>query len=271
MCVRTKTSYDCGHTFKKDESCNHPSCPGLERYHFKSEGDCRQCKKDGEAVSRGREGQGRYARELYKKEHRPAPIHIPSSSTSQSSQINPWAPPSKREKVSRGPFRKQADEAWEEEHKRRQEDLQARIASSRGGDVTYTELVQPRRERQGRDGRDDRAASIRDQVQRMEDEQRLQARRRKERQASYDSFDSLGESYRSHGSGHHSCGHPSHGQYGSEGRSPESGRSRQYDSGFGAAKHNPCNLYNTESYFSGLGQGLGALVKDSGWRWARWY
>jgi hypothetical protein len=266
MCVRTKTSYGCGHTYKQDQSCDRPPCLGLERYHLENEGDCRQCKKDGKAVSRGREGHGRYARELYKKEHKPPQIQIPST-TSHTSQSNPWAPPNKREKDWRSPIRKQADEAWEEEHNRREQDLLNRSPNSKLGDLTFTELVQPRRERQDQD---DRKASIRNEVQKIEDANRLQARRRRERQASYDSFDSIGESYRSHGSRQHSCGHPSHGQYGSEGRSHESVRSRMYDSGFGPAKHNPYNVYNTESYFSGLSQGLGGLVKDSSRRWARW-
>jgi hypothetical protein len=271
MCVRTKTSYDCGHTYKQDQSCHRASCPGLERYHFESEGDCRQCKKDGEAVSRGREGQGRYARELYKKDHQPPQIRIPSSSTSHNSQSNPWAPPSKREREWHSPIRKQADEAWEEEHARREQDLQNRSPRITSGDITSAELTHPRRESRGRE---DHESTIRDEVQKQEDARRLRARRRRERQASYDSFDSIGESYRSYGSGQHSCGHHSHGQCGgSEGRSHESGggRSRMYDSGFSPPKqHSPYNVYNTESYFSGLGQGLGGLVKDSGWRWARW-
>lgn len=265
MCVRTKTSYDCGHTYKQDQSCHRHSCAGLERYHFESEGDCRQCKKDGEAVSRGREGQGRYARELYKKEHKPPQIRIPLSTTSHNSQSNPWAPPSRREKDWRSPIRKQADEAWEEEHVRREEDLQNRSPSTKSGSVRPAELEYPRREKQSQD---DREASIREELRKIEDSKVIRSRRRRERQASYDSFDSIGESYRSHSSGLHSRGHHSPGQYSSGGRSHESGRSRMYDSGFSPSKHNPYNVYNTESYFSGLGHGLGDLVKDR--RWPRW-
>ncbi len=261
MCVRTKTSYDCGHTYKQDQSCHRRSCAGLERYHFENEGDCRECKKGGQLVSRGREGQGRYARELYRKNHKPSTIRMPLSTISHNTDSSPWAPSSRREKDWRSAIRKQADEAWEEEHARREEDLQSRSPSSRGGNVRSAELHYPSEQER----RDHHEEAIREELRGIEDSARLRVRRRRERQNSYDSFDSFGESYRSNSSGLHSQGHHSSGH-----RSHESGRSRMYDSGFGSSKHNPYNVYNTESYFSGLGHGLGEMVKDSSRRWAGW-
>lgn len=261
MCVRTKTSYDCGHTYKQDQSCNRHHCTGLERYHLENEGDCRSCKRGGESVARGREGQGRYARELYKKEHKPPMIQIPLSTVSHNSQSTAWALPDSREKDWRSPIRKQADEAWEEEHARREEDLQSRSPSTRVSSVRSAELDRPREQQR----REDRETAIHEELRKIEDAERVRVHRRRERQASYDSFDSFGESYRSQGSGFHSHGHHSSGQ-----RSYESGKSRTYDSGFSSSKHHPYNVYNTESYFRGLGQGLGDLVRDSSRRWARW-
>lgn len=266
MCVRTKTSYGCGHTNKQDQKCYRHSCGGLERYHFEHEGDCRQCRKGGDTVSRGREGQGRYAREvLKKKDPQPSAARVPLSVISRNGQSSPWAPSGREEKDWRSPIRRQADEAWEEEHARRQEDLQSRSPGSRGGSVRSIEPDSPHAQRR----RQDREAAIQEQLRKMEDSERIRVRRRRERQASHDSFDSFGESRHSRAS----SGLHSHGQhgYGSAYQNHQSGgRSRMYDSGFGSSKHHPYNLYNTESYFSGLGHGFGELVRDSSRRWTRW-
>lgn len=256
MCVRTKTSYGCGHNYKQDQYCHQHSCAGLERYHFEEEGDCRQCRRGGKTVSRGREGQGRYARELYKKEYQSSTIQTPLSPSLHHLESSPWAPSSRREKDWRSPLRKQADEAWEEEHSRREEDLQSRSQDSGVGTVHSAASGSP----YGRRGRNECGAAIREEIRKIEDSERIRVRRRRERQPSYDSFDSFGESFHSHHSNHHSSGHRSH----------ESGRSRTCDSGFHSSKHNPYNLYNTESYFSGLGNGLGGLVKDSTRTWVPW-
>ncbi len=274
MCVRTKTSFGCGHTYKQDQSCHHRSCDGLEKYHFENEGDCRPCKRGGDAVTRGREGQGRYARGLHKKD---AVTRVPLSTISDNSHPSPWAPPSKREKDWRSPIRKRADEAWVEEHARREEDLQSRSPSSRlGGSVRSADGDSDYDQR-----REARESAIREELRRIEDSERVRIRRRRERKASFDSFDSYGESHRSHDSGLRSHGQHSydsglrgHGQhsYDSGYRGHESSRSRMYDSGFGSSKHNhhPYNVYNTEAYFSDLGHGFGDLVRDSGRRFGRW-
>ena len=262
MCVRTKTSYGCGHTYKQDQSCHRHSCAGLERYHFENEGDCRSCKRGGDTVSRGREGQGRYARELHKND---AGTRESLSTISLNPQSSPWAPPRKRENDWRSPIRKKADKAWEEEHARREEDLQSRSRGSQNGSVTSAELDSPCRNQR----REDREFAIREELRKMEDAERIRIRRRRERQARYDSIDSLGESLRSHDSGSRSHGHRIH-QSGY--RSHESGRTPMYDSGFSSSKHgqNPYNVYNTELYFSSLGHGFGDFVKDSSRRYARW-
>jgi hypothetical protein len=261
MCVRTKTSYGCGHVYKQDEICHHPrSCAGLERYHFVKDGDCRQCKSGGEGISRGREGQGRYARELQRKDRKLPIIQIPLSTISDNPQSSPWASPMRKEKNWTSPIRKKADKAWEEEKVERENDLLSRSPSSRGGSVQYLESYsshEPQR-------RDDRGATIQEQRHLIEEAERIRNRRRREREASYDSFDSFGGSHQSYSSGLHSQDHYSSGH-----RSHHSDRSRFYDSGFGS-KQNPYNLYNTQYYFSGLGQGIGGMVKESSKRWARW-
>jgi hypothetical protein len=268
MCVRTKSSYGCGHTYKQDESCHRSSCAGLERYHFEKEGDCRQCRRGGGSVSRGREGQGRYARELSKKDQKPYVTRVPLAPISTNGQPSPWAPASRREKDWRSPIRKQADEAWEEEHARREEDLQSRSPGSRSGGSVRSDPESPQHLRE------DQEAAIREELRKFDGSERIRIRRRRDRQTSYDSIDSFGESYRSHGSsGLYSQGHSSARRSHESGGS--SGRSRMYDSGFngGSNKHahgSPYNLYNTESYFRGLGQGFGDLVRDSGRKLARW-
>lgn len=262
MCVRTKTSYGCGHSHKQDQSCHHYSCGGLERYHFQEEGDCRQCKRGGEMISRGREGQGRYGRELCK-EQKPASIQLPLSTVSNTSPTSPWAPSNRREKGWRSPIRKQADKAWEEEHDRRLKDLENRSQGSMDGSVRspeppcHCEHIK----------RGDRESKIRTQIRKMEDSERIRVHRRRERQPSYDSFDSFdsfGDSYLSQGSRHHSQRNHNleHGTH-------EPGSRLMDDPGFGTSKHKPYNVYNTEAYFSDLSHGLGDRVRESGRRWAR--
>ncbi|ETN43316.1 uncharacterized protein HMPREF1541_02475 [Cyphellophora europaea CBS 101466] len=116
MCVRTKTSYGCGCTFKHTEGCGSSRCKKIDRYHYMKEGDCRECKYGGSAVTRGREGKGRYAKEM----HRRSPVEI-------GDRGSPWAaaPTSaRREKEWQSPTRRKADSAWEEEHSSRMEELE---------------------------------------------------------------------------------------------------------------------------------------------------
>ncbi|KIW13944.1 hypothetical protein PV08_06725 [Exophiala spinifera] len=125
MCVRTKTTYGCGCEFKTTNECNDPHCSHLERWKFPREGDCKICKEGGQAVTRGREGKGRYAQQLNRRHHQegrepscdPVPEDIGGG-------VSPWAAPLKREKEWHSPSRKMADDAWLQEHAERNSDLQ---------------------------------------------------------------------------------------------------------------------------------------------------
>jgi hypothetical protein len=126
MCVRTKTSFGCGCTFKDTNECYSSRCTGLERYHYKREGDCRTCKSGGNAVTRGREGKGRYAQEISR---RSPPVDIPSSTGPRidvSGGASPWAASARRGDEWHSPTRQKADDAWQQEHERRMDDLQSR-------------------------------------------------------------------------------------------------------------------------------------------------
>jgi hypothetical protein len=129
MCVRTKTSYGCGHEYKTTNTCSSPRCKSIERYHYPREGDCRECKHAGEEVTRGREGKGRYAREISRREVERKPLRTVSGNTPPLTLdigcgISPWGAPSKREKGWHSPSRQKADQAWLEEHGERNSDLQ---------------------------------------------------------------------------------------------------------------------------------------------------
>ncbi|KAK7897111.1 hypothetical protein LTR67_005000 [Exophiala xenobiotica] len=119
------TSYGCGHEFKTTNQCQSSRCSGLERYQFPRAGDCSTCKEGGQTVTRGREGKGRYAQELSRRQppreysSDPMPLAMDIGGG-----ISPWAPPTKREKEWHSPSRKMADEAWLEEHAERNSDLQ---------------------------------------------------------------------------------------------------------------------------------------------------
>jgi hypothetical protein len=128
MCVRTKTSWGCGHEFKTTNKCHSSRCPGLERYHYQKECDCRDCKEGGQTITRGREGKGRYAQEIGRRNSSAGSSLSEFSSSSQAldvgAGISPWANPSKREKEWHSPSRKKADASWLQEHVERHSDLQ---------------------------------------------------------------------------------------------------------------------------------------------------
>jgi hypothetical protein len=126
MCVRTKTSYGCGCAYKSTNECGSSRCSGLERYHYMHEGDCRACKSGGDAVTRGREGMGRYAQEINR---RSPPIDIPYSTGPRMDEVgsvSPWSSSARRGDEWHSPTRMQADDAWEREHETRMSDLQSR-------------------------------------------------------------------------------------------------------------------------------------------------
>ncbi|KAK4947509.1 hypothetical protein LTR10_013454 [Elasticomyces elasticus] len=139
MCVRTKTSWGCGHEFKTTNECHSSRCQGLERYHYEKGRDCRDCKEGGHAITRGREGKGRYAQELSRRNS----AESSNESLDVGSGISPWANPNKREKEWHSPSRKKADDAWLQEHVDRYSDLQTIRDSISGSDRASTTVYSP--------------------------------------------------------------------------------------------------------------------------------
>lgn len=136
MCVRTKTSYGCGHEFKSTEECYSSRCHGMQRFHYIKDGDCRSCKYGGGAVTRGRDGKGRYAREMQRRGDSRSNSREGSPETAQHHAVeidgsaSPWAAPnpsSRREKEWHSPSRRRADDAWLKEHDQRMSDLESRL------------------------------------------------------------------------------------------------------------------------------------------------
>lgn len=148
MCVRTKTSYDCGCEYKTTNHCDNSDCEGLHRIHYAKEGDCHKCKSAGIEGTRGREGKGRYAKQIKRartkdNSHQSEAKTSPKSSVDDESPISvattspiapsvdgglsPWVSARGKEKPWETPHRKQADEAWLSEHDDRLSDLQERI------------------------------------------------------------------------------------------------------------------------------------------------
>ncbi|OCT48459.1 hypothetical protein CLCR_04255 [Cladophialophora carrionii] len=130
MCVRTKTSYGCGCEYKTDAECHSSRCQGLERYHYPKSGDCKACKEAGEALTRGRDGKGRYGQEigrraLSRQEDVDPPFDPVPEVAEAGNGISPWAPPLAREKEWVSHSRKKADDSWLEEHAERNLDLQS--------------------------------------------------------------------------------------------------------------------------------------------------
>ncbi|RVX70944.1 hypothetical protein B0A52_06101 [Exophiala mesophila] len=134
MCVRTKTSYGCGHEYKTTNECGDSRCTSLERYHYPKSGDCRDCKRGGEVVTRGREGRGRYAKEIGRRpdrsEQREPLVEIGGNGEHRSldvgAGISPWAASQgNKEKDWGSPTRLKADRAWLQEHAERNTDLQS--------------------------------------------------------------------------------------------------------------------------------------------------
>ena len=235
MCARTKTSYGCGCAHKTTEECDPRSCTGLARYHFLKEGDCPECKRGGDRVTRGREGKGRYAQELKARNPAPPVTRPPLSPISTNVKTSPWAPPRPREREWRSPVRQKADDAWLEEHERRECDLEAKSKKTSARD-SHSSLAKDsaRDQRRGMEN----MAKLRDEIRRIGDTERGRARRLAERSNSYDSFNSMG--------------------------SPPRGRT--FNSGF----HHSYSPYNAIlSSHHGLGRGLGDVVKDSTRQWSR--
>ncbi|KAI1613259.1 hypothetical protein EDD37DRAFT_340040 [Exophiala viscosa] len=140
MCVRTKTSWGCGHEFKTTNECHSSRCQGLERYHYEKGRDCRNCKEGGYAITRGREGKGRYAQGLSRRNHS---AESSNESFDVGSGVSPWANPNKREKEWHSPSRMKADDAWLQEHVDRNSDLQTIRESISGSDRASSTVHSP--------------------------------------------------------------------------------------------------------------------------------
>jgi hypothetical protein len=130
MCVRTKTSYGCGCEYKTNVGCQASSCSGLERYHYPKRGDCKACKEAGNALTRGRDGRGRYGQEISKRSQSrqdevEQPLEILEEVAEVGHGISPWASATSKEKDWMSRPRRQADDAWLEEHSERNLDLQS--------------------------------------------------------------------------------------------------------------------------------------------------
>lgn len=130
MCVRTKTSYGCGCEYKTDADCHLSRCSGLERYHYPRSGDCKTCKDAGHALTRGRDGRGRYGQEMHRRTQSPqeefeSPVETSPDTADVGNGISPWGAPSTRERDWISHSRRKADDAWLEEHSERNFDLQS--------------------------------------------------------------------------------------------------------------------------------------------------
>jgi len=143
MCVKTKTEWSCG-CYKKalspcdDAPDSRTPCSHVDKYRYLDDGDCKDCKAGGANVTRGQDGQGRYAREIAareKKSKRQSNRAILGEITGNRSQADsasgpivtpdPWMKATRREKEWESPHRRHADEAWEREHARRKEDIES--------------------------------------------------------------------------------------------------------------------------------------------------
>lgn len=235
-------SYGCGHSPKTTEECLSRSCNGVVKYHFIREGDCRECKQGGNLVTRGKEGKGRYAQEL-KRRDAPSPVaRRPLTPISTNTKASPWAPPKPRERPWHSPVRRHADDLWLEEHAMRERDLEAKSKenASRGSrSPPKQDFLSPHARDQRR--RDDEALRLRENARKVEDVERIRVRPQADRSNSYGS----------------------HGNYSSMDSSP---RGRSFDSGF----HPSASPYVYEiSPHHRLGHGLEDAVRDSTRKWSR--
>src|SRR2546423_5725559 len=229
MCTRTKTSYGCGCAHKRTENCGSRSCSGIARYHLLNQGDCPDCKRGGDRVTRGREGKGRYAQEIKARDAAaPSVTRPPLSPISTNVKASPWAPPRPEEKDWHSPVRKMADEAWLEEHEKRQRDLEAKSKKT-SARISCSPSTKDR-------ARDQKyVVKLPDEARKVEDAERLRVRRRAERSHSYDSFYTMDSS-----------------------ASPPRGRT--FDSFF----DQQIGPYSVKiSSIHGLGHGIGSVVRAS--------
>lgn len=210
MCTKTKNSWGCGHSYKSIDDCGSRSCKDTDRYHILHEGDCRECKKGGNLITRGKEGKGRYAQELKLRDAPATRRPLTPINTNTNTKASPWQIPKPRERAWHSPTRRQADDAWLEEHERRQRDLEAlsHENSSRGSHSPTSKdfAREPTR-------RDHEAARPREGVRKFEDAERVRVRPRIGRSDSHNTYDTFDSSRtpprgRSYDSRFHPSGSP---------------------------------------------------------------
>lgn len=206
MCVRTKTSYGCGHSSKVTNDCGKSRCKGLERFHLEKEGDCSSCRAAGATISRGKDGKGRYAREHklnQSKGHgqREPLSEVPNKAAERRSvrdpspvpeNTSPWVPAEPvegEEKLWNTRPRRKADDAWLREHAERQS-VSARATPERDSDVENTEFRR-QSSRCNSEEKDESESRLHREIRKIQDAEHRSEARRRERQDSYDSFPSL--------------------------------------------------------------------------------
>jgi hypothetical protein len=128
MCVRNLNSYGCGHEYKEISPCGR-NCEPDFGYKFIRGYDCSQCKSSGTLVTRGRDGQGRYAQSIERRETKEEQQSVTGPVIDEDGGVSAWSnTPVQRlgQKSWHKGSRKAADRAWEKEHDSRIEDLCAR-------------------------------------------------------------------------------------------------------------------------------------------------
>ena len=130
MCVRNINSYGCGCEYKEVTPCGR-NCEPEVGYRFIREYDCKNCKAGGQAVTRGRDGHGRYAQAITRRENKEELQSVTGPVVDDAGSVSPWSksPVEMPEKSWHKGRRRHADRAWEEEHESRMDDICSRAES----------------------------------------------------------------------------------------------------------------------------------------------
>ena len=116
----------CG--YKEISGCGR-NCEPDVGYRFIREYDCQRCKAGGHAVSRGRDGQGRYAQAITRRENKEELQSVTGPVVDHDGGISAWSN-SPVERIGEKPWHKgrrlDADLAWQEEHATRLDDICSR-------------------------------------------------------------------------------------------------------------------------------------------------
>jgi hypothetical protein len=170
MCVKTKTDFGCGCYKKALSICDnapdsYTPCSSVDKYRYLVDGDCKDCRAAGDKVTRGVDGQGRYAKEIAAREKKSKRHSMPravlgeiTGNGSQADSDNhggyssnrplvtsdPWMKAKHREKEWESPHRQHADEGWVREHADRKVDIES-LAQSHSRSPTSTRRRPSRR------------------------------------------------------------------------------------------------------------------------------